>query len=891
MTVTVQNFMREIEWNKALEHDNNLVLKPENSIINWFEETDALEHDKYDEEFGKLKSDAASLSSSALAPPVLASKSEWASSHLPDKDEDKEKPIETAKRIQFSGGGNIFSMNMQQEKVLNEVGLACWHGCNSDSNSEINPPGLTDLTLKMFGMGPQIAIIPLDLNIHVSHDSTKGGSATESTAMEFVLGDGDKGDEFVVDLYYDDKYGTVLFNTTGGQSKCPHEDGTDANENPLLIIEDRPTNVFPNEEMIFTLSMQNTGLRPTELSLYIQDRDNADGLKVTLDGVPFGKMRDFWIPTTDKKYFKTLAIERGPYLYDYPPIDLILKSTCGDDNKVVSEEIYNIHPHIKFVEPCPRVEWAGELNRDRDFLVNTGSGDVNNLVVRVFNPNHSTGTFHSMTNTYGARLKSVKLEYRRAGSTYWRVADSNIEGDNGNLPVNFSLRGEASDENKRYYGYEKMGWKLPSTQGTYEIRVGTQCESIHDAPNDINNFYAPILSGVIDLTYPKQYGNALPLRDTVLVGEEITVVFTEALTCTKPYTFDIKLIIDGTNIELGLGDPSLSVTCEGRKIGDQIDPTEQDIDIDLIVGKSFNIKLSKVFDMNGNALESDGFIQVDKAFASTNLKHISISFTLTIKAFKSTELYKKADRVATKDAVVSWMGMPTSESDRLVLESMTCNDEGKLIADLKILPKNENRRKLRQDIPESSQSNDSSLHMFYNIKTLSNDANVLNGARKLAVKSYLFDDDKWTFYLSNMKIIPSPSDMKMLEIPPDLAEEEEKLLQIIRTSSIDGHPDDVVEQLSNTIYSLQKSQEKEQKIQADQIHSMHQIQVEEMHSMQQIHAEDLHQMHKTVEDMTSMFIHMFVMAMCCMAILLVILYWLMNYDNNPDGRNDITPRK
>jgi len=532
--------------------------------------------------------------------------------------------------------------------------------------------------------------------------------------------------------------------------------------------------------MIFKLSMQNRGLWPTTCSLDVQNRDNADGLKVTLDGVPLGRKRDFWIPTTDKKYFKTLAIERGPYLYDYPPIDLILKSTCGDLKKIVSEKIYNTYPEIKFVEPCPRVEWAGELNRDRDFLVNTKSYDTYNLVVRVFNPNHSTGTFYSTTKPNGARLESVNLQFRQVGSTDWRVANSNIEDDDGNiLPVNFSLRDEFSEENKQYYGYEKMKWKLHSTQGAYEIRIGTQCEIIQDAPNEINHFYAPILSGVIDLTPPKQYGSSLPLRDTVLIGEEINIVFTEALTCTKPYIFDIRLIIDGTSIELGLGDPSLSVTCEGRMIGVQIDPSEQDIDIDLIVGKSFNIKLSNVLDINGNGLEDNGFIQVDKKFVPTNLEQSSISFTLTIKAFKNRKLCKKIDGVVTNDVIASLMGMPASESDRLVLENSKCIDKGNIIAGVKILPKNAKRRKLRQDILEFSQSSDSPLSMFYNLKTLSEDTNALRRARKLTVKAYSVDDEKWTFQLSNLKIIPSPSDMEMLKMHPNVAEEEEKLLKTI----------------------------------------------------------------------------------------------------------------
>jgi len=244
------------------------------------------------------------------------------------------------------------------------------------------------------------------------------------------------------------------------------------------------------------------------------------------------------------------------------------------------------------------------------------------------------------------------------------------------------------------------------------------------------------------------------------------------------------------------------------------------------------------------------------------LEESSISFTLTIKAFENSELCKEVDGVVTKDVIVSQMGMPTSESDRLVLDNTKCIDKGNIIAEVKILPKNAKRRKLRQDILEFSKSSDSPLNMFYNLKTISEDTNALRRARKLTVKAESVDDEKWTFQLSNLKIIPSPSDIEMLKTPPNLAEEEEKLLKIIRISSIDGYPDDEVGKLSNDIYSLQKTVEK-------QIHSMN----------------------KTAEDMTSMFIQMFVIAMGCMIILLVIFYQLVKYDNYPDSKNNTMPIK
>ena len=50
------------------------------------------------------------------------------------------------------------------------------------------------------------------------------------------------------------------------------------------------------------------------------------------------------------------------------------------------------------MKPCPKVEWAGELKRDRYFIVSTNSDDEENLSVTVFNPNYSEMNFHGMAS-------------------------------------------------------------------------------------------------------------------------------------------------------------------------------------------------------------------------------------------------------------------------------------------------------------------------------------------------------------------------------------------------------------------------------------------------------------------------------------------------------------
>merc|ERR1712038_769268 len=125
-----------------------------------------------------------------------------------------------------SGGGNLFSMSMDKKKVWDEVDLLCWEGCSTEYDSNVKGPGLDELGIEFFGVGLKASLSFLDLNIHVSHESTKDTSKTDATSIGFTLGDDDPGDEFVVDVYFDDKFGTMIFDTTAGRSKCPHEANT-----------------------------------------------------------------------------------------------------------------------------------------------------------------------------------------------------------------------------------------------------------------------------------------------------------------------------------------------------------------------------------------------------------------------------------------------------------------------------------------------------------------------------------------------------------------------------------------------------------------------------------------------------------------------------------------
>merc|ERR1712127_73222 len=123
------------------------------------------------------------------------------------------------------------------------------------------------------------------------------------------------------------------------------------------------------------------------MGLYVQHRDNEGSLKLLLDGAPFGGSREFTNVLKDTSYKKTLVVQRGPRMFEYPPLDLVMESACEDETKSMSKTLYNRgaaeNVTIEFLKECPKVEWAGELKRDRHFVVNTNSDDEENLLVNV----------------------------------------------------------------------------------------------------------------------------------------------------------------------------------------------------------------------------------------------------------------------------------------------------------------------------------------------------------------------------------------------------------------------------------------------------------------------------------------------------------------------------
>jgi hypothetical protein len=136
----------------------------------------------------------------------------------------------------------------------------------------------------------------------------------------------------------------------------------------------------------------NLGVGPGKFILSADENTNDEGLELSYYDSPIQL-------NSDEKLKKIIQITRGPRLYQYTPIELMVSAACevGEvdwdfpiDNQTIS--LANVQspegPYLQFMEPCPSVEWAGELKRDEEFLVNSVSESVEKLQVIIRNPTY-----------------------------------------------------------------------------------------------------------------------------------------------------------------------------------------------------------------------------------------------------------------------------------------------------------------------------------------------------------------------------------------------------------------------------------------------------------------------------------------------------------------------
>jgi hypothetical protein len=314
-------------------------------------------------------------------------------------------------RLQYSGGGNIYSLSMALDSVLDTV---------SQNGSSKTVDGAITLYIvgKLFGVGVESTV---SVNVGNTWLSATSNERVESNSTEVTvyLGDDNDGDEFFVEMYSDKKYGSIIFKTVAGRSSCPHEEKTAEVLDPRISLSSLPSPyVSPDDAITFEVEVSNLGVGQGKFVLSAIENTNEEGLELSYYNSTFQL-------NSNEKMKKIIQITRGPSLYQYKPIDLVFSAACEVDwdfpviNQTIS--LANVQSpegsYLQFMEPCPSVEWAGELKRDGEFIVNLASDSLEKLQIIIRNLNYQEGKLVD-----NKRLQRIHLLYRRSEDTQWITA-------------------------------------------------------------------------------------------------------------------------------------------------------------------------------------------------------------------------------------------------------------------------------------------------------------------------------------------------------------------------------------------------------------------------------------------------------------------------------------
>jgi len=467
--------------------------------------------------------------------------------------------------------------------------------------------------------------------------------------------------------------------------------------------------------------------------------------------------------------------------YKFPPMQLFFKSQCeadmlpdyGDYNilPLANAVDDNGQPILKWIAPCPAVHWAAELKRDRSFLFNILSSSEDGadaLSVTIFNPLGSGG--NNVTKLANHTLEEIVFSYRQVGTSTWEKGLT--QTPTGSIATMDYLLSHVKEDN---YGFLTLDWLLEGMvqEGDYEIVVETSCGG--SGPAEVQGFQETVITGTYDITRPEQYGKATPLRQDIIVGEEISVYFTEEVFCQTPLTFDIRVDIFGTNYSDALEDGTslqkreLSVICEGRRIGFQLD-LSVGIEVHAILGKEFEVEIGKIGntslsslqDKNENPMDPlKGNIKFTKRFANLDLSSAATFFVINMENSTCSTESLEADSETIRDEIIAIIGI---DEGRVKVGDKSCQLDSTIVAEVVIAPPTASRRLMaRSDINSFD-----SASLFYILRDTLDGKDESQG-RKLRTKMTT------SYSITSMRLLPGKVDFEKYSTSVENKYEEDKL--------------------------------------------------------------------------------------------------------------------
>jgi len=570
--------------------------------------------------------------------------------------------------LSFSGGGHNLEFSSSIESNIDSYGYS-W-----SMEAEGSVSASTDFNMA-YGFWELEAEFADTYGKSIGQEKVLAWAKYGEMEVTYTLGDDDPYDKFVIQVSNDKRFGTPLFRTIGGSSKCPGEPNTMWRESGLGIEAKHAAGsdnyfVLPGKPALFDVIITNDSpyreghiygllLTSTETNggssfsggnmLDLKFSINGDNTKLR----PFGDLLPLHdVPSTDDTGNSintklTLSVEKGNLSNEYTGIFLKLVSECEWQ---MSRDLLYRNPisdaysldDIKWQRECPEIAWdETTVNKYLYYIASGATSDV--LDVSVMNPNPlniwTSDKYEASDTVRGGwdvnkdhlvhpNVEFVRVQFRRPGIGEWISAwdDSKASAD---VTCGHSTSGCGLSWNltKQYF---MNGLR----DGSWEIRAKIFCSGgASTAPMSVfGSTTKENLNLVVDVTSPKPI--ALSVMDKLFVVE-----YTEPVICPQLKTdeeiYQVTRIedCDGNTTEEVIDWTTILLQYSFRCIEDKINAWTMQLPSDLdnqgkyqiIVGKN---STSGLTDVGGNVVAKMTF-DVDFCSASATVAVVSSSLNST----------------------------------------------------------------------------------------------------------------------------------------------------------------------------------------------------------------------------------------------------------------------
>ena len=570
--------------------------------------------------------------------------------------------------LSFSGGGHNLEFSSSIESNIDSYGYS-W-----SMEAEGSVSASTDFNMAV-GVWELEAELADTYGKSIGQEKVLAWAKYGEMEVTYTLGDDDPYDKFVIQVSNDKRFGTPLFRTIGGSSKCPGEPNTMWRESGLGIEAKHAAGsnnkfVLPGKPALFDVIITNDSpYREGHIYGLLLTSNETNGgssfsggnmldLKFSINGDntklrPFGDLLPLHdVPSTDDTGNSintklTLSVEKGNLSNEYAGIFLKLVSECEwqmSRDLLYRDPISDAYSldDIKWQRECPEIAWdETTVNKYLYYIASVATSDV--LDVSVMNPNPlniwTSDKYEASDTVRGGwdvnkdhlvhpNVEFVRVQFRRPGIGEWISAwdDSKASAD---VTCGHSTSGCGLSWNltKQYF---MNGLR----DGSWEIRAKIFCSGgAVEAPMSVfGSTTKENLNLVVDVTSPKPI--ALSVMDKLFVVE-----YTEPVICPQLKTdeeiYQVTRIedCDGTATEEVIDWTTILLQYSFRCIEDKINAWTMQLPSDLdnqgkyqiIVGKN---STSGLTDVGGNVVAKMTF-DVDFCSASATVAVVSSSLNST----------------------------------------------------------------------------------------------------------------------------------------------------------------------------------------------------------------------------------------------------------------------